>query len=305
MTDTLKLFERSTFVCGSCGAIFSAMKSDFQMAEDTGKLFAICPTCSKTAPEAHWMENLRQGHGKQTGPTTEAGKKRSSLNAMKHGSYSNSYLYPRDPGKYPECADCQDQDECNADKSGYCHRKIEIYHKFMLAIERGDPEAIKSIAAKNFAQAQMLINFLFHDIFRLGAILESPVYEKLTNAAGDSVLEKVEFDGNSLMEYKANPAINKVTEMLKTLGFTLPEFAATPKGQDEREILKGHLDDQAATRQTTEEYLHARTKAANTLGDILNKAKKLRHGHKTSSRIIEDHANDEDMNRKDTDGPGS
>lgn len=293
MTDNLKLFERSTFICGSCGAVFSATRDEHRVDEATEQLFAPCPACPNDAPEAWWMANLRQGHGKQTGPITVEGKLRSSRNGVKHGTYSASHLYPRSPDKYPECDGCQDIDECRGDVSGYCHRKMEIHHKFMLAISRGDPEAIKDIAAKNFAAVQQLITHLFHDIFRNGATLESPVYVKLRDMDGAETVEFVK-DSNDqpLIEFKAHPGIKYITEMLKGIGFTLPEFSATPKGKTDAEILKGHLDAQETDRQTTTDYLNARTQAANNLTEILEDARKLRENDPTTARIIADHKNE-------------
>lgn len=305
MTDNLTLFERSTFICGSCGAIFSAARDDSRVDEETAKLFTQCPACTKEAEEAWWMANLRKGHGKQTGPTSEAGKERSSRNSVKHGGYSDSFLYPRKPGEYPECENCNEKEECESDTSLYCHRKIEIHNKFMLAIKSGDPEAIKSIAASNFAQAQQVINSLFLDIFRLGSVLESPAWAKVRDSEGAETIEAIEIDDKQVFEYNANPAIGKVTDLLKGMGFTLPEFSITPKGQQDVEILKGHLDERAASRQTEAEYLKARGDALANLDQTIKDAKKLRKEDETTARLHEDHEADQAREEKDEDNAGA
>ena len=81
-------------------------------------------------------------------------------------------MAPAKPGKYPECDDCQDFDECEAnveEKHGtcipvYCHRKAEVTWKYAAAYLAGDPEMLKLVAADNAAKIQMVLNASFKKI---------------------------------------------------------------------------------------------------------------------------------------------
>jgi len=270
-------FQRSTFICSKCGAVFPASADEY-LHED-GEVFVKC-LCGEKAPEAWFMKNLRAGTDKKTGPTSPKGKQRASRNAITHGQYSTSYLHPRKPGDYPECENCQDKAECESDRSGYCHRRAEIYNKFFLAVKSGDPDKIRDIAAANFAASQQLLNYLMHDVHAHGTLLEGPVLGRDEDGA-TIVLEQFK-------EYKSNPSVRQLIELLTRLGFTLMEFGITPKGQKERELLEGHLISDADNRLTEEEY---RKQQQGSISEILNaieNSKKLRSSDDRTKQILKD-----------------
>jgi len=273
-------FKRSAFLCGHCGTVTSATRDQFRIDETTGDIFAVCSGCGKEAPESWWMDNLRQGSGKQTGPVTDAGKQRCSRNAVKHGGFSSSHLYPRKPGDYPECDRCQDRPECESDLSGYCHRKIEVYNKFMLAISSGDPQKIQEMVAGNFASMQQLLGHLFKDVFSHGSTIESPIIVK--DAEGNPLVMK------DVVELKANPAVSRIIDLMVRWGMTLPEFGITPKGQKDRELLQGHLAADAGDRRTADEYRKSQSAALKNLGDVLKRSEELRKADPRTQQILKD-----------------
>lgn len=274
-----KNFQRSTFICGSCGAVFSASIDDFTIED--GINFARCPACDKLAAEAWYCVNLRSGADKKCGPTTAAGKQRASRNRTIHGHYTNSYLFPRKPGEYPECDHCQDMAECESDRSGYCHRKIEIYNKYLLAVKSGDPDKIRDLVAGNFAGAQQLINHLLRDCFKYGTAIEEPI------VARDEDGNPIIVDG--VYNLKANPSVGKLTDLMTRLGMTLIEFGITPKGQKERELLQGHLEADAADRSTTTEYRKKHSDRMARIFDEIKDAQRLRTNDERTKQILTDH----------------
>lgn len=284
-------FKRSTFICQGCGAVFPA-SADKYLVEDSG-IFALC-ACGARAPEAWWMENLRQGADKKTGPRTPEGKQRSSLNAVTHGQFSNSYLYPRKPEKYPECDHCQDREECLLDSSGYCHRKAEIFYKYFLAIKSGDPDKIRDLVAHNLAGAQQLLNHLLRDVHRLGTVIDSPILGR--DSDGATIIME------GLVEYKANPSVSRLIDLLARLGMTLPEFGITPKGQKERELLQGHLTATDEDRRTADEYRRNQAEKFSQVFDAIKQSQELRKSDTRTAQILSDFAGDIEEENKDNDG---
>jgi len=214
------------------------------------------------------MENLRQAADKKTGPTSAAGKSRCSRNAVKHGHFSKVPIYPRKPDKYPECENCQDKAECEADKSGYCHRKIETYNRFFLAIQNGDPAYIESIIARNFADVQSLIAYLLNDIHKLGTLIDSPVLG--SNDKGATIVMP------KLIEWKANPSVSRLIDLFARLGITLPQFGITPQSANDAKLLEGHLADEDEKKQTATEARKQFFDKMDSIKDAIDISKKSR-----------------------------
>ena len=231
------------------------------------------------------MDNLRVGADKKTGPTSDTGKERSSRNATKHGLHSDSYLYPRKPDKYPECDRCSDLDECRADPSGYCHRKAEIFNKYLLAIREGDPNKIALLIAGNFSSAQQLLNHLLKDILDEGTLIKEPILTR--DKDGNPAIMK------DVANFKSNPSVGKFIELLSKLGITLPEFGITPKGQKERDLLQGNLVESAGEKLTTAEYRALQEKKFEEVFDHIKKGKELRKSDPITARILDDAEKDE------------
>jgi len=263
--------KRSQFVCPKCpgqdgqSAFFFFAALEQMRQNDTGEYVADCPECGVECAELWYMANVRNWQGKQAGPVTEAGKNKVRGNAFRTGSsyFSGAIpktLPPAKPGKYPECDDCQDLDECTqsvADAMGtcrsiFCHRRTEIYTKYREAHISGDPESLRLTAAEVHARMHMVLNSCFKAIFDNGVFIESLI------VSDGRVVKMKDYKGNdvNLLEKKINPAINESIKILEKMGFSLADWTLTPKSKEAKAALEGYLVGRATEKgQTMDEFL--------------------------------------------------
>ncbi len=267
--------KRSQFFCPACpgqenqGAFFFFASAEDIRTNESGDYVATCPQCgNEDCREPWYMANVRRCQGKQTGPVTKAGKDKCRMNGYSTGSSYVSgaipkYLPPAKPGKYAECDECQDLDECKTaveeakGTSRYvaCHRLSELTAKYRNAHLTGDPEALRFTAADVHAKMHRVMNQCFKAIFDNDVYINSvilsngqPVYvEKTVNGETKSV---------PLVEKKINPAINEAIKILEKMGFSLAEWTLTPKSKEAKAALEGYLAGQAAAKgQPMDEFL--------------------------------------------------
>ena len=105
MTD---IREAKYFHCQRQLCRYVWQSTDYLTQGDT--IIATCPICEKSdkvKETSHRVANLALGWDKATGPVTEAGKSRVSLNAWQHGRNASKFhiMAPAKPGKYSICAD--------------------------------------------------------------------------------------------------------------------------------------------------------------------------------------------------------
>lgn len=255
--------KRSRFACPQCpgeggpGALFLfyAPAEDI-LQNEKNEYTAECPQCGETCAELWYMGNVRKAQGKQTGPRTEAGKKKTRANGFRTGS---SYLSgaipktlpPAKPGKYAECDACQDYDDCKdeVDRAGgtcrfvACHRRSEVLARYRAAHLSGDPESLRLMAADNQANMQLVANQCLKAIFDEGVMLESFV-------VSDGRVVQHTQDGKAvpLVEKKINPAINESVKILEKMGFGLNDWVLTPKSKEAKAALEGYLAGQVAAK---------------------------------------------------------
>lgn len=100
------------------------------------------------------IENLEKAQGKQTGPKTESGKDASRRNALRHGGYAESVVFPNckeDKCKIHQIGVCNYFRDNVVDKSKQCLREMENFRarkkEFMEDGKAAAKEGISTLAA--------------------------------------------------------------------------------------------------------------------------------------------------------------
>ena len=285
-------FSRGQFTC-DCGALFYAEREKVSFSK--GVFLAPCPECSEDAFETAQMRNLHRTIGSSKGAAVSPeGRAKNRLNSFTTGSSSVLPWYqsripmpPAKPGKYAECDDCQDINDCEAnvaEKRGtsipvYCHRKIEVSQKYAAAFLAGDPEKMKLIAADNAARMQQLFNASIKAIFDRGVEL---VMNKLSWDKNGNIQKGVDGAPFVIEEVYAHPLIKRCIELMQVMGFTLADWTMTPKSKEAKEQVAGFLAGFGAGSSKSAEAVSEELKSAiNNFASLIGKASTLRSEDKT------------------------
>lgn len=205
--------------------------------DDALNYYARCPKCQAwTQAVPHYYANLPKM--KTTGPRTEEGKRRSSLNGFKHGRYARPHhLLAPATGKYDICHACDQLDECKDNKLKYCPYKLDLMARVIAAYENGKLDDIKSLAGITQGRMYLVIENMLSEVMNKGVLIKQPVVKN-----GEPV--EYEEDGvpKRLYEYVANPMIKELPKMLGASGLTSDQQKMNPARQDENgEDMKSHL----------------------------------------------------------------
>ena len=207
------------FLCKNCSFYyytdnFESIDEDSAPDQNTNVYLhtAICPKCGFSNRNTHHgVKNLPKMHLNATGPTTEAGKERSSLNAFKHGAYSQAgIIAPALHGKYSMCATCEFSDDCASKKIKYCPVNLSLMLRVVQGVKDNDISAIMDVHGMTLARVQGIVNQL------LSYVEEHGVVEKNKQGA-----------------YTINPALNKLPEMVTLAGSSAEQLEMTPKSKSE------------------------------------------------------------------------
>lgn len=301
-SNTIYPFSRGQFVCKDCHSLFYAER-DLIVFED-GVYWAPCPSCGCTdGLETSYMRNLHKtiGTAKGANMSPEA-REKTRLNGYTTGSSSALPWYkgripmaPAKPGKYFECDDCQDFEDCHhqvrvsrgTSFPVYCHRKVEVTLKYASAFLAADPEAMRLIAAENAAKMQQLYNASMKKIFDRGVeVIENEFkWDKNGSLCKDA-------DGKVFTVEKiyAHPLIKRCIEIAQVMGFTLTDWTMTPKSKEAKERVSGFIAGMAVgSGKTVEAVSEDITKKVETFVDRLEKAKALRDQDKTLQVFDQEH----------------
>jgi len=261
--DTLKMVN---FRCASCEHRFEAEPGRIEEAPERAwhpyLYYAACPECGEEAEQAPWEKGLMAAHGRQTGPRTPEGKARVSenlaghptpeealrtrFNAMKHGLFSRVARYfPAKPGKYPHCNTCEYLDN-GCEEQVACLRRTELFLRYDVAFETGDPSLLMGLQAETQAMVQAIINDILLAIVSTGVELKQPEWY-FDPKSGDFHLVSYEKDGRHEYVYKvtAHPLLKTLSDFLAKNNMSLADLNMTPKGQEDQDLLRGYLDNQA------------------------------------------------------------
>ncbi len=160
-----------------------------------------------------------------TGPTTEAGKRRSKRNAFKHGSYAATRIL----GFGKPCKSSCPQFPCDLVEDGRCAPGGDCLDKdhlvdACLAIERAlvdqDQAGLNELVVFELAETLQIIRELRRAILEDGAVVKS---------------ERFDGDGKVLgYELKPHPALLALPKLMKDFGLSLTDFMVTPAAIDRK-----------------------------------------------------------------------
>lgn len=289
--------SRVTFSCRPCSHRFESDPGRIEDAPDRAHpwlYFASCPLCGAEAEQAPWEKALMASYGKHTGPRTAEGKARSSanleghptpeeslrtrFNGLKHGMFAKTATYfPARPGAYPECARCEYLDNGCSEQVA-CLKQTELFMRYHIAYESGDPAPLMEIQAQTQALVQWTINQMMLAIIATGVELRKPEWyfdpmgkEFHIVSYQEGGVEKIAY------EVSAHPLLKTLGDFLAKNNMSLADFNMTPKVREEKNLIEGFLDESQASRETLEQYAHQQTRAIENLTGMIDKSReKLR-----------------------------
>jgi hypothetical protein len=249
------------FYCPACDQPYKKTPQEI-VFQDEVPLF-VCPKCGKlTKSISPQRYSALMGRDKATGPKTPEGKKRSALNsrlprklspesaerigvnAYKTGQYATRLrpLAPAKFDKYPSCTNCEPEtrERCEAKEIKWCPTNHEPLLKFLAAYKDGKPELLKELAGMTQAQVYQVIQMSLKNIFDQGVTVE----------------EKRQIGKMITTIIKSHPLIERLPELMNSIGFTADQQMITPAKQEARDNIRGFLDDQSdKMKKSTDEYL--------------------------------------------------
>lgn len=275
------------------------------------RYLADCPECGRAdctqAPwEKAWLAMAASGN---SGPKTEAGKRRCSLNRigthtpeeiartrfnrMKHGLYAKvAVYYPAKPGKYPQCANCRWLDNgCGTWDHGACLEQMDLFFKHRIAFQTKNPALLTELQADLQANTQALISNLLIQIVQTGVEVRQPKW--YTDKEGKlQIVEYLDADGNQrrVEDITANPLIKPLYELLGKNSEILGRLGMTEKAQDDDAALQGFIQREEKDTATLADHSHRQTAAMEKLLDLVERS---RERQKRDPVLIE-HARGED-----------
>lgn len=300
-----------SFHCTACGRKFKAEPSRIESAPERDHpylYFCACPGCQSEAAQASWEKALLASYGKHTGPKTPAGRARSSeniaghptpeesqrlrFNALKHGMFARTATYfPARPGRYAECEGCHYRDTTCREQTA-CLKQTELFMRYHLAFENGDPRSLLDIQAETQASIQWIIRSIIMSIVRTGVELKAPkwyfdpVGKKMhivsfvkdpNKRRADADPEDDDIDANEgeveyVYEYSAHPLLKTLGDFVAKNNLSLADFNMTPKVQEDQEMMGGFLDSQRASSESLNEFAERSAKALETLKPLIERS---------------------------------
>ncbi len=228
-------------------------------------------------------------HGRQTGPKTPEGKAavtanlaghptpeeslRTRFNAMKHGLFARVARYfPAKPGKYPHCETCEYLNNGCEDQVA-CLRRTELFMRYDIAFQTGDPSLLTELQADNQAMVQAIISDIMLAIISTGVELKQPEWY-FDPKEGDFHLVSYEKDGVQEYIYKvsAHPLLKTLADFLAKNNMSLADLNMTPKGQEDSELLRGYLDNQG-DRESLADYQRQQQAQLQALEEKFNRSR--------------------------------
>lgn len=259
MSDTSK-----HFFCKPC---FEYWLTDDCRESDNGDIISDCPKCGRPTVEVpHYYANLPKMRATPNGPTSPEAKRRTSMNAYKHGLYvkQRTILAPAKKDKYPECSGCDHYEKC--EPSGYCPINLNLITRFAEAYASGKIENIKEYAGLMQGNVAVIIKMLFNDIYKNGTLVKKVISSKV-----DEENQKEEI----VLEWQGNPSLRRIPEFMELLGLGADQQEMTPAKQTESSNVKGYIDVEKDKQESLKEFQKRTTDSINDIRkSIINAATK-------------------------------
>ena len=276
--------QKVTFRCGGCGHQWESAPERIEDCDDQPwhpwRYIAVCPVCATEAPQVWWERNLLKAHANATGPRTDEGKaataanlvghptpeeaKRTRFNSLKHGLFARTATYfPARPGKYPHCEGCEyldngcDRYPIHGKNPPACLKRTELFMRHQIAFDAKDPALLASLRADTQAALQAIIDDMILAIASQGVSLRAPEYWVDYKSGVCGVVDYADPDsGEKKIIYKtsANPLLKPLIEMIQKNNLSLSDMGMTPKVQEEQDVMRGALEQEAGERETLREF---------------------------------------------------
>jgi hypothetical protein len=235
---------------------------DYTLQDDIA--FAICDICGEEIHEVpHYYGNIAKAQGKQTGPKTEKGKKRSSMNGFKHGMRSRQLhlLAPAITDRYPECTGCEHKEPCKDDSDfKYCPVIVKPMMTFIKAYEDGDVDELKSFAGFTHARVFQILQIVLKEIFEKGTLQPKTISTRFKTAAIDGDGNTEEEIKETVLEWQRNPLLSQIPKLMETIGMTADQQAMTPDKEQGQSNTEGFIEIEKDKMQTDREFEERRNK---------------------------------------------
>jgi len=259
------------------------------------RYFCTCPVCGTDGEQEPTERALLKAWAHATGPTTaeglercreagtEAARKprdpsvlaRTRFNGLKHGLNARvATFYPARPGKYAQCRGCEFLMECGI-TSDACLKRSELFLKHHVAFETRNPALLTGLNAELHANLRALLDDMILSVIGDGATLKSP--EWYSDSDGNlrlaAYIDDATGERKVIQKIEAHPLLKHIKDLVAAAGMSLADLAMTPKVQEEREELSGHLAGQRVDQQDALEYQRRQTVALENLSTLINAAK--------------------------------
>lgn len=282
------------FHCQECGLRFEAAPARLEDAPQDEwhpwRYFAPCPDCGAESPQEKQQRHLLKCWARATGPKTAEGKARSAanldghptpeealrtrFNALKHGMEARVATYfPARPGQYSQCRGCEYFATCHTYTA--CQKRTELFLRHDIAFKGGDPRLLTDLRAALHANLQALMDDMLLAIVQDGVRLKSPqwYYDNDGHFHLAAYIDERSGQKEVIYDITAHPLLKLLIEYTSKLGLTLTDLGMTPKGQEDGETLRGHLDSQGQRQETLLEYQRQQAAALTQLGTLLERSR--------------------------------
>jgi len=242
------------------------MTDEWVQEDGAESAFAECPVCSKRIPEASYrLANVAKAWASpnRCGPKTPEGKRRSSMNAYKHGMNAKRLylLAPALAGKYPECQSCEYRDECKSSYT-YCPVRVEPMLRIIQAYTEGNVDMMKEVTAISQARVATIFEMMISDIFKRGVQLPKVVKETA--------------EGETVLDWSDNPLLRRIPEYMAALGTLAEQNMMTPAKKQDQVNTEGYLKSQDTKSEDLGEYIEKQREAVKNLQETMREALNMR-----------------------------
>lgn len=280
----------------SCGHDFKAVPEKTVESDNWWhpfEYFSPCPRCGHEATQHGREVGLLKAHATATGPRTPEGKAASAsnleghptpeeaqqtrFNALKHGLYANTATYfPARPGKYAICDGCNYYNhECtpeSPDNPPACLRRVELFMKHHLAFEAKDPGMLTGMRASTQAAIQAMIDEMIMTIAADGGPRIKSLEWYHDKDGGFHLAryrDKETDEWVHIEKLEQHPLLKPLIDYISKNNLTLSDMGMTPKVQEDQEILRGNLDEDAAEKESAQAYMQRLEKQQNQLMKLI------------------------------------
>jgi hypothetical protein len=258
------------------------------------RYLADCPECGRAdCEQAPWERAMLSAYGRHTGPTSEAGKRRSSFNRtlsphtpeelartrfnrLQHGLYAKvQVFFPAKPGKYPHCNGCRWLDNgCGEWEHGACLVQTELFMRHRIAYQTRNAGLLTELAAERQAHTQALISNLLIAIAQGGVELRRPHY--VSDKDGNvKLVEYVDANGDvrRVEDVLAHPLIKPLYELLAKNSEILAREGMTEKSQEDDEQLRGFICRDEQQQVALADHAHQQSAKLEKLLDLVERSR--------------------------------